>query len=158
MSKAYLSLGGNVGDKRKNIIEAMEFLNKHKEIQVTQVSSYYETEPVGYTEQEWFLNVAVEIKTTLMPIDLLDYCNYVEKELKRERIIRWGPRTIDIDILLYEEFSSQSEKLTVPHKSMFERAFVMIPLYEINPDLIINQAKIKDIVDNLNDKQVRKIK
>jgi 2-amino-4-hydroxy-6-hydroxymethyldihydropteridine diphosphokinase len=157
VNKAYLGLGGNIGDKKGNIVKAIDLIGNHEEIQVSKISSYYETEPVGYIEQEWFLNIVIEIITSLKPIDLLEYCNHVEKELKRKRIIRWGPRTIDIDILLYEGFNSKSERLTVPHERMCERAFVMIPLYEINPNLIVNGIDIKNIVNDLGDKQVRKI-
>ena len=158
MSKqAYLGIGGNIGDTRGNIERSIELLKENSEIQVTQISSFYETEPVGYTDQDWFLNIVVEIKTSLEPFELLKYCQYIENELKRERVIRWGPRTIDVDILLYEDFISYDEVLTVPHPRMTERAFAMIPLYEINKDLVINEKKIKDIVEELKGEEIKKI-
>ncbi len=156
MKVAYLGIGGNIGDTKKNIEETIELLKKNDEIEVIRVSSFYETEPVGYTDQAWFLNVVVEIETSLEPLKLLDYCQHVENELKRERTIRWGPRTIDVDILLYEDFISDSEILTVPHPRMTERAFAMIPLYEINSNLLIYGIDIKQIVENLKGEQIRK--
>ena len=158
MSKvAYLGIGGNIGDTKANIERTIELLKENSEIKVTQVSSYYETEPVGYTDQDWFLNIVAEIETTLEPFDLLKYCQHIENELKRERLIRWGPRTIDVDILLYEDFVSDDEVLIVPHPRMTERAFAIIPLYEINKDLKIGTEDIADIVENLKGEQINKI-
>ncbi|KNF09199.1 bifunctional folate synthesis protein SulD [Gottschalkia purinilytica] len=155
--KAYLGIGGNIGDRKSNIEKTIELLNNNEEIKVTKISSFYETEPVGYTDQDWFMNVVVEIETTLDPYKLLEYCNYIESELKRVRLIRWGPRTIDVDVLLYEGFTSTDEKLTVPHPRMHERGFVMIPLYEIAKDIDINGKSIKDIVVDLKKEDVRKL-
>lgn len=156
MKKAYLGIGGNIGDTRANIEDTIELLKKNDAIEVTSLSSFYETEPVGYTDQDWFLNVVVEIETTLEPLKLLEYCQHIENELKRERTIRWGPRTIDVDILLYEDYSSDSEILTVPHPRMTQRAFAMVPLYEISPDLVIDGTDIKDIIDHLKGEEIRK--
>lgn len=155
MKIAYLGIGGNIGDSKSNIEETVELLKKNEHIEVTKVSSTYETEPVGYTDQDWFLNIVVEIKTSLEPLKLLEACQAIENELKRERTIRWGPRTIDVDILLYEDLTSDSEVLTVPHPRMTQRAFAMVPLYEINKDLQINGIDIKDIVDNLGGEEIR---
>ncbi|QZY54816.1 2-amino-4-hydroxy-6-hydroxymethyldihydropteridine diphosphokinase [Crassaminicella profunda] len=157
MNKAYLGIGSNMGNKKENIQKSIELLKKHADIEVSQISSFYETAPVGYTHQDWFLNIVVEIATNLDPYALLSYCQDIEKTLKRKRIIRWGPRTIDVDILLYENFTSTDEKLIIPHPRMHERAFVMIPLYEINKDLILNHIKIKDIIDKLKGEEVRKV-
>lgn len=154
---AYLGLGSNLGDKKANIHLALELLKNHEEIKVTKVSSLYETEPEGYTDQNWFLNAVVEIETSLSPYSLLRYCNFIEKVLKRERTIKWGPRVIDVDILLYGDFSCDEEVLTIPHPHMLERTFVMIPLYEIAPGLVIQGKSIKDIVASLTGKVVRKV-
>lgn len=156
MKTAYLGIGGNIGDTRANIEDTIELLKRNDAIEVTNISSFYETEPVGYTDQDWFLNVVVEVETTLEPLELLDYCQYIENELKRERTIRWGPRTIDIDILLYENYSSDSEVLTVPHPRMTQRAFAMVPLYEINTELVIDGKDIKDIIEHLKGEKIRK--
>lgn len=155
--KAYLGIGGNIGDTKGNIERVIELLERNAEIKVTKNSSFYETEPVGYTDQDWFLNIVTEIETTLEPFDLLRYCQFIENELKRERLIRWGPRTIDVDILLYEDFISDVEELIVPHPRMTERAFAMIPLYEINKDIKIGNTHITDVVESLKGEDIRKI-
>jgi len=157
MVKAYLGLGSNMGDTQKNIDTAITLLKHTEGIEVIRQSSYYETEPVGYTDQEWFLNIVLEIKTDLAPKDLLKVCQGIENELKRKRIIRWGPRTIDVDILLYENYTSDEEYLTIPHPRMTERAFVMVPLYEIASNLNINNMPISDIVKNLKGEEIRKV-
>ncbi|MBF8984635.1 2-amino-4-hydroxy-6-hydroxymethyldihydropteridine diphosphokinase [Lutibacter sp. B2] len=157
MSRVFLGIGGNIGDKHANIKETLSLLQENPKIEIVNTSSYYETAPVGYEDQDWFLNIVVEIETSLEPYSLLEYCNHIEQELKRERLIHWGPRTIDVDILLYENFSSDNEKLIVPHPRMCERGFVIIPLYEIAPDLIIYDKPIKEFVDQLQTEEVRKI-
>lgn len=156
MKKAYLGIGGNIGDTKRNIESSIELLKQNSGITVTQVSSFYETEPVGYEDQDWFLNVVVEISTSLTPHQLLEYCQTVENELKRVRTIRWGPRTIDVDILLFEGFESDSEILTVPHPRMTQRAFAMVPLYEINKEIEISGEPISSIVENLKGEGIRK--
>lgn len=157
MPKAYLGLGGNVGSPRENIKEALRLLQSSGTVKVKKQSSYYETAPIGYEQQDWFVNVAAEIDTTLSPYDLLALCNEVEQQLKRVRLIRWGPRTIDIDILLYEGFKSDEAKLIVPHPRMTERAFVIIPLMEIAPDLQINGQDIKEIAKVISNQEIRKL-
>ncbi|MCT4563941.1 MAG: 2-amino-4-hydroxy-6-hydroxymethyldihydropteridine diphosphokinase [Maledivibacter sp.] len=157
MHKAYLGLGSNIGEKKENIDSAVDMLKQHKSIEVKNISSYYETEPVGYEDQDWFVNVVVEIETNLEPYQLLEFCGSIEEKLKRKRIIRWGPRTIDVDILVYEGFTSQDERLTLPHPRMTERAFVMVPLYEIAPNIDINNENIKQILKNLEGEEIRKI-
>jgi 2-amino-4-hydroxy-6-hydroxymethyldihydropteridine diphosphokinase len=97
-------------------------------------SSIYETDPVGYEEQDLFLNMVIEIQTALSAMELLDLCLKTELELGRKREIKWGPRTIDLDILTYNQENIETEKLIVPHPRMLERAFVIIPLIEINQD------------------------
>lgn len=157
MAKAYLSLGSNLGNKKENIDQALHLLSIKDQIKIKKISSYYETEPVGYKDQDWFLNIVTEIETALEPYSLLKYCNLIEQKLKRKRTIKWGPRTIDIDILLYENFSSNDEVLIIPHGRMTERAFVMVPLYEIAPDLLIEGEHIKKIVENLPREKVKKV-
>lgn len=158
MSKrAYLGIGGNIGDRKANIEGAIEILRSSDSIEVTKVSSLYETEPVGYEDQDWFMNVVVEIETTLSPYELLEYCQNIENELKRVRLIRWGPRTIDVDVLLYEGYESDAEDLTVPHPRMTERAFVMVPLYEINNDLQIAGKHISELMESLEGEKINKL-
>lgn len=102
---------------------------------VTAVSSLYGTSPVGVEDQPDFLNAVIEVETALSPDELLDLCASIEREMGRERTIRWGPRVIDMDILLYDDLALDSEGLTIPHPRMMERAFVLVPLAEIAPDV-----------------------
>lgn len=155
MAIIYLSLGSNVGNTRENLQEAINKIKEH--VEVLKISSYYETEPVGYKDQDWFLNIAIEGETNLSPTELLDFCQGIEKEMKRVKTIRFGPRLIDVDILLYEDYQSDDEKLTVPHPRMKERAFVMYPLYEISTDLVIDGESIEHIISNLKGEQIRRI-
>ncbi|TCK93307.1 2-amino-4-hydroxy-6-hydroxymethyldihydropteridine diphosphokinase [Natranaerovirga hydrolytica] len=157
MTKAYLGLGSNMGDKKNNLKKAIEQLSNHSAIKICNISSLYETEPVGYTNQDDFYNLVIEIQTSLEPYDLLAYVNEVENNLKRKRDIRWGPRTMDIDILLYNGYSSTDEKLTVPHPRMTERAFVIVPLYELNSNLVIQGTPIEDIYNTINKESIKKI-
>lgn len=130
---AYLSIGSNLGDKALNLKQAVELLNEDAYTRVTKQSKWIITEPYGGVEQDDFLNGALEIKTLRDPYQLLELVAEIEKKLKRERIIHWGPRTIDLDILLYDSVIIQSEHLTIPHPEMQKRDFVLRPLYEIAP-------------------------
>ncbi|WP_144616363.1 2-amino-4-hydroxy-6-hydroxymethyldihydropteridine diphosphokinase [Bacillus cereus] len=138
---AYIALGSNIGERHTYLTEAIQFLNKNPYIQVEDVSSVYETEPVGYTDQSCFLNLVVKISTNLSPQELLKVTQRVENALGRKREIRWGPRTIDLDILLYNQENIEAENLIVPHPRMFERAFVIVPLLEINQDIKQNISR-----------------
>lgn len=124
-----------MGEREANLEAAVVGLKDHPQIKVVGVSSIYETDPVGYEEQASFLNIAVAIATSLAPHDLLTFCLALEKKIGRVRLFKWGPRLIDIDILLYDDQVIQTEDLIVPHPLMKERAFVMIPLLEIAPEL-----------------------
>lgn len=135
MNIAYLSLGSNIGNRLEHLVQAVRLLYDHPSISVKKVSSVYETEPIGLTEQAKFLNIAVELETTLTATELLSACQFIENKLGRMRKIRWGPRTVDLDILLYNQETIQLENLIIPHLRMQERAFVLIPLIEINSEL-----------------------
>jgi 2-amino-4-hydroxy-6-hydroxymethyldihydropteridine diphosphokinase len=106
-------------------------------VQVMKVSSVYETEPVGPAGQAWFLNAVVEVVTNLSPVALLEQTQGIEHELGRETTYRWGPRTIDVDILLYDDIHVRTATLEIPHAELCHRAFVMIPLLELAPDLTL---------------------
>lgn len=146
MVKAYLSLGSNMGDKKQYLYGAIKRLAATDQIWLTKLSSLYETNPWGYTEQDLFMNLAVEIETTLSPIALLDVCQSIEQELGRVRLIKWGPRVIDVDILLYGEEILNEQRLTVPHPLMTQRDFVMIPLAEIAPTVLVNDRPVQDYI------------
>lgn len=133
MIEAFISIGSNIGEREMYLEEAVKALRERKDTVVEKVSSIYETAPVGYTDQADFLNIVIAIQTTLSAGDLLKVCQGIEQELGRKRTIRWGPRTVDLDILLYNEEKIETETLIVPHPRMAERAFVLIPLVEIAP-------------------------
>ncbi|PAD62302.1 2-amino-4-hydroxy-6-hydroxymethyldihydropteridine diphosphokinase [Bacillus siamensis] len=130
---AYIGLGSNMGDRERYLRRAVAMLSRHDGVTVSKVSSIYETDPVGYEDQDQFLNMAVEVKTSLTPFELLDVTQSIEAELGRTREIRWGPRTADLDILLYNRENIETERLIVPHPRMYERLFVLAPLKEICP-------------------------
>ncbi len=128
---AYVALGSNIEDREAYLEQAIARLDESREIRVLARSSIYETEPVGYTEQACFLNMVLEVETTLTALDLLRSMLDIENRLGRSRDIHWGPRTIDLDLLLYGEEKISSPELIVPHPRMLERAFVLIPLADI---------------------------
>jgi 2-amino-4-hydroxy-6-hydroxymethyldihydropteridine diphosphokinase len=157
---AYLGLGANLGDRLEQLKQAVELLNHTKGICVKRISSVYETSPVGFLEQPDFYNLVIEIQTTLTPAELLRHALKIEKKLHRIREVRWGPRTMDIDLLLYDERIIEQEKLTVPHPRMTERAFVLIPLREIAGNLRIpgTDATLDELIARLSKEQlVRKL-
>jgi 2-amino-4-hydroxy-6-hydroxymethyldihydropteridine diphosphokinase len=133
MTVAYLSIGSNIDDRLYHLAKAVQALHSHDGVEVLAVSSVYETAPVGYTDQSDFLNVTVCVETVAGAHELLEICQGIERELGRVRTIRWGPRTVDLDILLYGNDNIETENLVVPHPRMHERAFVLIPLLEIAP-------------------------
>ena len=130
---AYIALGSNMGDSEAYLNEAVDSLDSHKDCQVVKVSDYYETEPYGGVEQDKFLNGVLELKTLLEPQELLETLNKIEADNGRERLIHWGPRTLDLDILLYDDDIIDTETLHVPHIDMQHRDFVLEPLAEIAP-------------------------
>ena len=132
----YLSLGTNMGDKKKNLLDAIEKIGKLENTKVTSQSTILETEPFGYTEQDMFLNACIEIKTLFTPQELLEKLLNIELEMGRVRTIKWGPRIIDIDILFFDDEIIQDKNLAVPHPWISERMFVLEPLCEIAPNLI----------------------
>lgn len=133
MTRAFIGLGANQGDPVENLKAALKLMDNNPGITVIHVSSVYLTEPVGYEDQPWFHNLVAEVETELEPFELLAVLQGIENELGRVRTIRWGPRTVDLDILLYDGVQLNEEKLTIPHPRMKDRAFVMVPLAEIAP-------------------------
>jgi len=151
MLRAYLGLGSNMGDRQKNLDFALEQLPKHPNICLLQVATFLETDAVGYLDQDKFLNSAAEIETTLTPPQLLAVLQQIEQAAGRVRTIRWGPRTLDIDILLYDNLVLADPDLTIPHPRLRERAFVLQPMQEIAPDLPVppDGQTIKQLLDQL---------
>lgn len=134
---AYLALGANVGHREKNITAALNALEATRELRVVKVSSIYETDPVGGPQdQNKFLNAVAQVSTTLEADRLLAVCRRIEESLGRKRDEHWGPRTIDLDILLFDDEIHSSAELTIPHPMMHERRFVLEPLAEIAPNVM----------------------
>ena len=126
-----LSLGSNMGDRKKTLDDAIEVIRSNEAVFDLKCASFYETEPVGYLDQPWFLNTCVSFETTMEPLELLDYVQGIEKDFHRERTIRWGPRTLDIDIITYGDITMNTKRLTLPHPRYKERAFVLVPMSEL---------------------------
>lgn len=154
--RAYLSMGSNMGDKRAYLDNAIDAMEAEPLCRVKKISPFYVTAPVGGVEQDDFLNCCVEIETLLSPYELLDFVNGIEADNNRERIIHWGPRTLDIDIVLYEGCVMSEENLTIPHREMAVREFVLRPLndiapYEIHP--VLNKS-VGELFRNIVDDEV----
>lgn len=148
-----IGLGSNLGDRKKNILTAIQKLSQGEDISIDRVSSLYETKPVGVTNQPDFINGAISISTNLSPRALLAVCLSVECEMGRIRDERWGPRNIDIDILVYHDLIIQDEVLQIPHPRLCERAFVLIPLQEIARDIKVDQGLTpEELLSKIHDK------
>ena len=144
---AYIAMGSNMGDREQWLRKAIEMLGQHTAIEVTQISNIYETDPVGYTQQPSFLNMVIEVNTTLAAPDLLLEQLSIEQQLGRVREIQWGPRTIDLDLLLYDNVSLETELLVLPHPRMMERAFVLVPLHDVLSGGHLLHNEVKDIAE-----------
>ena len=152
MAIVYIGLGSNLGDRHRNCLRAIELL-RQKGLLIAKQSSLHETEPWGVTEQPEFVNMAVQAETDLAPIKLLEMLKEIEKDMGRQDTIRWGPRIIDLDVLLYDDIILKTDFLTIPHPLMHERLFVLGPLSEIASDFIHPVLK-KSIGDLLKEKKL----
>ncbi|NKM29615.1 2-amino-4-hydroxy-6-hydroxymethyldihydropteridine diphosphokinase [Rhizobium laguerreae] len=145
---ATLGLGGNIGDPVKAMAAALRRLNGRDDCRVTAVSRLYRTPPWGKTDQSFFFNACAALETGLEPEALLDVCLSIEREMKRERIERWGPRTLDIDVLTYGDVIQDAPRLELPHPRMTDRGFVLMPLADIAPDLRVRGRAVSDWLSN----------
>ncbi len=136
MATAWLGLGTNVGERERHLAHALRALAREPDVELTGMSTVYETEPVGYTEQPRFLNMVARVDTALAPDALLVLARRLERERGRERTVRNGPRTLDVDILLYDDRRIDRPGLTIPHPRMRDRPFVLVPLLELDPELL----------------------
>jgi 2-amino-4-hydroxy-6-hydroxymethyldihydropteridine diphosphokinase len=157
VNTAYLGLGSNLGDRTRYLAEAIGRLHSGPGIRVATVSSVYESSPAGLAAQPDFLNLVARVATTREPHELLAECLRIEADLGRVRHERWGPRTIDIDLLLYGDRNINDGKLTVPHPRMGERGFVLVPLAEIAPDLKIEGNSVSVLAAALGEAGLRKL-
>ena len=149
---AYVGLGANLGDREETLRRALGLLDLHEGIDLAAVSTLRETEPVGYLDQPLFLNGVARVETELAPQDLLAALLEVERELGRDRSgPRFGPRTVDLDLLLYDELVLDEDGLTVPHPRLHERRFVLEPLAELDPRLLIpGRGGVSDLLARLD--------
>jgi 2-amino-4-hydroxy-6-hydroxymethyldihydropteridine diphosphokinase len=152
---AYIGLGSNLGDKiaycKKAIAKILD-LDNHK---LLVRSSFYKTDPVGYRSQDWFINGIIKIESDLDPLDLLRALKEIEAKLGRKETYQWGPREIDLDLLLYEDRIIQTDQLQIPHPRLQERQFVLIPLVEIDPDMIhpVLKKSIQELLKEIKEDQ-----
>jgi len=154
---ATLGLGSNIGDKSANIDQAIEMIGAEDDISVVAISRKYRSPPWGDLDQDWFVNACIGIDTKLSPRELLARCQRIESELGRVRLRKWGPRIIDVDILTYGERTIREPDLIVPHPLIAERPFVLIPLADIAPELIINGRPITALINDLRDSGVEPV-
>lgn len=162
MGKAIIGLGSNLGDKIGYIQQAYRLLVDTEGITIIKSSSLYESEPVGYKEQDWFVNAVVIVETDLEPYDLLKECHRIEHQLGRERDIKhviWGPRTIDLDILFYDNVIISNDVLQIPHSQVHLRVFTLKPILEIEPDYVhpVMNEKLSVIFEELQYKEQTRI-
>ncbi|HEY3247153.1 MAG TPA: 2-amino-4-hydroxy-6-hydroxymethyldihydropteridine diphosphokinase [bacterium] len=154
----FLSLGSNLGDRQAMLEEALAALEASGDIRIAARSSLYETAPIGHEAQKRFLNQVVAVDTILPPDALLDLVHSVEAGLGRTREVRWGPRTIDIDILLYGDLTIRTSRLAVPHPELTRRRFVLEPLLEIAPSATLPDGRVvRDLMSGVADQDVRKV-
>jgi 2-amino-4-hydroxy-6-hydroxymethyldihydropteridine diphosphokinase len=151
--RCYIGAGSNLGDSPANIRQALRQLADTEGVEVTAVAPFYRTAPVGYTDQNHFINTVAEIHTVLNPRQLLKKLQEIENNLGRVRVIRWGPRTVDLDILLYGNETINEPGLEIPHPRMHQRAFVMVPLADLNPGLEVAGEKAVSLARRLAGEQ-----
>lgn len=151
----YLALGTNVGNKEENLKEAIKRLSEGG-IEVVGESPIYKTPPYGPVEQDWFLNQVVEVQTELDADELFEAMQIIEKEMGREKEVRWGPRLIDLDIIFYNDLVLHEKNLTIPHADMQNRKFVLQPMCDLNPKFLhpVFEKRMEELLENCNDEGV----
>lgn len=160
MNQVFVALGTNIEPTEEHLNDALKLLEEHRGIVIQSKSSIYVTAPVGYIDQEDFLNMVIAIETSLSAIELLNFCQEIERSLGRRKTICFGPRTIDLDILVYNQEDRKTERLIIPHPRMHERAFVLIPLEEIAAGLIIPtlEKSVGDLIEGLSSESIKDVR
>lgn len=151
---AVIALGSNIGDKVENLSRAISSLEAHSKIDVVARSRLYRTEAWGVEDQDWFLNACVGVHTDLRPHALLDVCQAIEADMGRMRLKRWGPRIIDLDILVFGDVRQDDPDLTIPHPRITERAFVLAPLNDIAPDIVVKGKRVSDWLGQIDQSSI----
>lgn len=155
--KAWLGLGGNIGNVVQTMAQALQLLDERQDARVITVSPVFRTPPWGNTDQDLFYNACAEVSTVLTPSELLEATQSIEKRLKRVRSERWGPRIIDIDLLAYESvFALEMPDLTLPHPRIEQRAFVLVPLATIAPALKIHGEIVSDLLEKVDASEIQR--
>lgn len=157
MTEAYIGLGGNIGDALASIRKAFELLASLDGVKSAQLSPIYRSAPVGYVDQDWFFNAVAKVEVTLGCDALLEHCLAIELQLKRVREERWGPRIIDLDIILFGNLELELESLNVPHPRAHERAFVLRPLIDLNSQLIIKGRSVLEWLKDVEDQKIERV-
>lgn len=158
-NNVYIALGSNMGDRLGYLGKAILYLIQHPQIEMTAVSSIYETEPVGYLDQEFFYNMVVEIRTSLQAHEVMQLCLEIEQQLGRVRTILNGPRTVDLDLIYYDDYIVEDELLTLPHPRLHDRSFVLVPLVELAPKFVHPILKLTndELLSNISTKGIHKL-
>lgn len=152
MSEALLSIGSNIGDRAAHLTDAVRRLGAEQGITVKAVSPFYRTAPVGPVVQDDFINGAVRIVTELQPEELMRRCLAIEAQMGRDRAnaVRWGPRLIDIDIILFDDITMHTDTLELPHPRFRERAFVLVPMVDIAPEWVVAGQSLAEIASTMD--------
>ena len=150
---AYIGIGSNVGDKARQCEQGISEIQKLDRHRLLARSSLYKTQPIGYTEQDWFINLVIKIETEMDAPALLSSLKEIESQFGRVKTLRWGPRTIDLDILFFDAHQIQTDELTVPHPLIQDRQFVLVPLAEIDPNLThpVLKKTVKELLERLKE-------
>lgn len=157
IAQAFIALGSNMGDKLARLREAKAAIAALPQTRILASSHIYRTPPWGMVEQDWFANGVIKVETGLSPHALLDACLAIETQMGRKRAERWGPRIIDLDVLSHGEIRLNDESLTLPHPAMSERAFVLIPLRDVAPDMQIDGQTLDALIAKLDSQGIEAI-